>query len=190
MAGTGIIKAGLKARRRATRAAIAEKARKRKGQHAADPKVPGDTIRREAVLGEKSPPAHTPSPKREAGLLEGGKSAGLRKGWRRKIKRLDRLDDSLNTVQGKIDKLLAKSRQTKDTKGKVTIHNQIAKLQTSLKNIKEKMKLERDSMKDMTERYGTGIQVKKGGTIKRSKGGLIGMGAALRGGGAVRKRSY
>jgi hypothetical protein len=31
---------------------------------------------------------------------------------------------------------------------------------------------------------------KSGGTIKRSKGGLIGIGAALRGGGAVRKRSY
>ena len=30
----------------------------------------------------------------------------------------------------------------------------------------------------------------QGGTIKRSKGGLIGVGSALRGGGAVRKRSY
>ena len=31
---------------------------------------------------------------------------------------------------------------------------------------------------------------KSGGTVKRSTGGRIGMGAALRGGGAVRKRSY
>jgi len=29
---------------------------------------------------------------------------------------------------------------------------------------------------------------KKGGTVKRKSGGLLGMGAALRGGGAVRKR--
>ena len=33
-----------------------------------------------------------------------------------------------------------------------------------------------------------GYAKKTGGTIKRSAGGMIGMGAALRGGGAVRKR--
>ena len=179
-----------KVRRKANQAAAAEKARKIKGKEAADITIDSDVVHREAVRGERAVEAHTPSSQRKSGLLAGGKSAGLRTGWRRKIKKLDRLDDSLNTVQGKIDKLLAKSRQTTDTEGKIAIHNQIANLKTRLKSIKEKMKLERVSMTDMKKRHGPGIQVKKGGTVKRSTGGLLGMGAALRGGGAVRKRSY
>ena len=66
---------------------------------------------------------------------------------------------------------------------------QINKLKNKIKTIKERMSLEREGMKDMRKRYGPAVQVAKtGGTVKRSKGGLIGMGVALRGGGAVRKR--
>ena len=64
---------------------------------------------------------------------------------------------------------------------------QIQKLQARIKSIKELMALERKGMTGMRQRQGPAVQVKTGGTVKRSKGGLIGMGAALRGGGSVRR---
>ena len=82
-----------------------------------------------------------------------------------------------------IENLLSKGA-TEQKKSKV--HLLITKKKN--KDLKEKLEQGRISMKDMKRRRGPYIQVKTGGTVKRKSGGLIGMGAALRGGGAVRKR--
>jgi hypothetical protein len=168
---------------------LAGKVRKRKGKHAADLGVPSDTVKREAVAGERSPRAHTPSPKRETGLLAGGESARQRRGWASKKKTIDRLDNELTTKESRITALRKKVEETKEGKVKYKLAGQINTLKDRIKTIKERMELEVAGMKGMVERKGPAVQVKTGGTVKRFKGGLIGMGAALRGGGAVRKRS-
>ena len=170
--------------------ALADKARKRKGKHAADLGFPADTVRREAVAGERSPRVHTPSPKREVALIAGGESAKQRSGWKKKRATLDRLDNELTTKESRIATLRKKVEETKEGKVKYKLAGQINTLKNRIKTIKERMKLEVAGMKGMVKRKGPAVQVKTGGTIKRSKGGLIGVGAALRGGGAVRRRGY
>jgi len=181
-----------KTRRKVKQAVAAEQARKTIGEEAGDLGVPSDVIHKERVQGFRPEKAHAPSPARAA--IISGVSEGQRRGWQRKLKRLDRLDDELTTNESKITALL---KEGKTKKGKQLSDDAIEKkeikignLQARNKEIKEMMALERKSMTEMREKQGPGIQVKKGGIVKRSKGGLLGMGAALRGGGAVRKRSY
>ena len=141
-----------------------------------------------AVAGKEAPRAHTPPPQREAGLTAGATSTKQRAGWKSKIKILDRLDEDLTNNESRITALRKKSEATEDRGIKMRLATQINKLKNKIKTIKERMSLEREGMKDMRKRYGPAVQVAKtGGTVKRSKGGLIGMGAALRGGGAVRR---
>ena len=177
-------------RRKVKQTVAAEQARKIKGKEAGDLGVPATVVHREHVEGLSPVKAHTPSPARKA--LISGVSGGQRKGWQRKWKRLDRLDDELTTNESKITALL---KEGKTKKGKQLSDDAIEKKETLIgnlqvrnKEIKEMMALERKSMTEMREKQGPAIQVKKGGIVKRSKGGLLGMGAALRGGGAVRKR--
>ena len=179
---------GVKYGTKAVRELIARKTRKVKGKEVSDVTVPADVAHREGVLGARPEKAHTPPTQREAGLIAGGKSTGQRKGFGTKKKTLDRLDNELTTKESRIDVLRKQSKKAEDPKTRMRLTTQIQKLQARIKSIKELMKLEVKGMKGMIERQGPAVQVKTGGTIKRSTGGLIGMGAALRGGGAIRKR--
>ena len=162
-----------------------EQARKIKGKEAADVTVPSDVVRREGVLGERAAKASTPPPQRAA--LISGTASQQRAGWASKKRTLDRLDNELTTKESRIDALRKQSKEAEDPKTRMRLTTQIQKLQARIKSIKELMALERKGMTGMRQRQGPAVQVKTGGTVKRSKGCLIGMGAALRGGGSVRR---
>ena len=172
-----------------SRKIFADKAKKLKGKEAADVTVPSDTVRREGVSGERAAKAHTPSSQREAAIS--GTSAKQRAGWKSKKKILDSLENRITTNESRITALRKKSKESEEGKIKIKLAGQINKLKNRIKTLKERMELEVAGMKGMRKRQGPGVQVAKtGGTVKRSQGGLLGMGAALRGGGAVRKRGY
>jgi hypothetical protein len=169
---------------------IAAQARKVKGKEAADLGTPSDTVRREHVLGQREDKGGRKSSYQDT--LPQGSGRKAKSAWRSKLKKQDKWGDELEANEKKIDELRAQLKKTDSTKGftaaQLRISTQINNLKKKNKDLKEKLGQGRISMTDMKRRRGPTIQVKKGGTVKRKAGGSIGMGAALRGGGAVRKK--
>ena len=168
----------------------AEAARKVTGKEAGDLGTPSDVVARELVRGER---ASKGGRKRSVqDVLPPGTGEPAKRAWRAKVRMQEKWGNQLEANEKKIDKLRAQLKKTDSTKGftaaQLRLSTQINNLKKKNKDLKEKLEQGRISMKDMKRRRGPYIQVKTGGTVKRKSGGLIGMGAALRGGGAVRKR--
>jgi len=166
----------------------AEAARKVKGKEATDLGTPSDVVSRELVRGERAVKGGRKKSYQDVIPSGGGEPA--KKAWRAKLRKQERWGDQLEANEKKIDELRSKSNASKDRVVKLRLSTQINNLKKKNKDLKEKLKLGRTSMTDMKRRRGPTIQVKTGGTVRRKTGGSIGMGAALRGGGAVRKRGY
>ena len=165
----------------------AEAARKVAGKEAGDLGTPSDVVARELVRGERA--SKGGRKKSYQDVLPSGAGDSAKRAWRAKVRKQEKWGDQLEANEKKIDDLRVQAKKaTGETAHRIT--RQIVKLKEKNKDLKDKLKLGRTSMTDMKRRRGPTIQVKKGGTVKRKSGGLIGMGAALRGGGSVRKRGY
>ena len=156
-----------------------------KGKEAADLGTPSDVVAREHVGGER--PVKGGRKKNPLDVLPSGAGEPAKKAWRAKLRKQEKWGDQLEANEKKIDDLRVQAKKaTGETAHRIT--RQIVKLKEKNKALKEKLEYGRTSMKDMKRRRGPYIQVKKGGTVKRKSGASIGMGDALRGGGAVRRK--